>query len=428
MAVEADFIRRKGAGELLGEVLEIEQIDRLGATGGIAAVLALLELSAALIVLTYGPAALAQIAVLIAWMAIAVVLLAYNTRERAAWTASRFEITHRLVENMSAHRTRAVQEKEADRHRQEDRDHERYAELSDRLDRSTARINAALAGGYVITALIALAPSLFDASATIAQRAIALGGVLFAAAALKKFGLGFANAAAAWIAWRRMKQLFEASRPAAQSSVTEVPRTANRVLMAKDVAFTHEGRVEPALRGCSLSVQRGDFVLLQGASGSGKSTLAALLAGLRSPRGGVILAGGLDQQTLGDVWHRYVALAPQYHENHILSASLAFNLLLSRPLPHSQQAREDARAVCEELGLGSLLERMPSGLDQMVGDTGWQLSQGERSRVFLARALLQDAEIVVLDESLAALDPENLNRCIECVMRRAKAALVIAHP
>jgi len=75
-----------------------------------------------------------------------------------------------------------------------------------------------------------------------------------------------------------------------------------------------------------------------------------------------------------------------------------------------------------------LLGRMPGGLDQIVGDTGWRLSHGERSRIFLARALLQDADVVLLDESLAALDPENLRQCLECVMRRARSLIVIAHP
>jgi ATP-binding cassette, subfamily B, bacterial len=120
--------------------------------------------------------------------------------------------------------------------------------------------------------------------------------------------------------------------------------------------------------------------------------------------------------------------APQYHENHILSASLAFNLLMGRPYPHSSEDLQDARELCVELGLGSLLGRMPSGLDHIVGETGWQLSQGERSRVFLARALLQDADLVVLDECLAALDPYNLRQCLECVRRRAKTLMVIAHP
>jgi ATP-binding cassette, subfamily B, bacterial len=78
--------------------------------------------------------------------------------------------------------------------------------------------------------------------------------------------------------------------------------------------------------------------------------------------------------------------------------------------------------------LGELLERMPGGLFQMVGETGWQLSQGERSRVFLARALLQQSEMVILDESFAALDPENLRQAMECTLRRARTLMVVAHP
>jgi ATP-binding cassette subfamily B protein len=71
---------------------------------------------------------------------------------------------------------------------------------------------------------------------------------------------------------------------------------------------------------------------------------------------------------------------------------------------------------------------MPSGLLQMVGEGGWQLSHGERSRVFIARALLQNADLIILDESFAALDPENLQVALECTLRRAKTLMVIAHP
>jgi ABC-type transport system involved in cytochrome bd biosynthesis fused ATPase/permease subunit len=71
---------------------------------------------------------------------------------------------------------------------------------------------------------------------------------------------------------------------------------------------------------------------------------------------------------------------------------------------------------------------MPAGLDQIVGETGWQLSQGERGRVFLARALLQKADIALLDESLGALDPQNLSQCLSCVIRRTKTLIVVAHP
>ena len=71
---------------------------------------------------------------------------------------------------------------------------------------------------------------------------------------------------------------------------------------------------------------------------------------------------------------------------------------------------------------------MPGGLLQLVGETGWQLSHGERSRLYLARALLQNADVVVLDESFAELDAPTLHRCLECATKRTPSLIVIAHP
>ena len=71
---------------------------------------------------------------------------------------------------------------------------------------------------------------------------------------------------------------------------------------------------------------------------------------------------------------------------------------------------------------------MPAGMQQMVGEAGWMLSHGERSRLFIARALLQDPDLVILDESFAALDPENLTQALASVLRRARTVMVIAHP
>ncbi len=119
---------------------------------------------------------------------------------------------------------------------------------------------------------------------------------------------------------------------------------------------------------------------------------------------------------------RRLAAAPQFHENHVLAETFAFNLFLGRPTVLGPADFEEAQAICDELGLGPVLERMPAGMLQMVGETGWQLSHGERSRLYIARALLQNAELVILDESFAALDPENLKRAVECVVKRAPVA------
>ncbi|MGH9803172.1 MAG: ATP-binding cassette domain-containing protein, partial [Blastocatellia bacterium] len=99
-----------------------------------------------------------------------------------------------------------------------------------------------------------------------------------------------------------------------------------------------------------------------------------------------------------------------------------------RTWPARDKDYEEAEALCRQLGLGELLDRMPGGLMQMVGETGWQLSHGERSRMFLARALLQTSELVILDESFAALDPETLSQCLNTAIARSKTLMVIAHP
>jgi ATP-binding cassette subfamily B protein len=101
---------------------------------------------------------------------------------------------------------------------------------------------------------------------------------------------------------------------------------------------------------------------------------------------------------------------------------------MGRRWPPTDADIEEAYALCSELGLSELLAKMPSGMSQMIGDNGWQLSHGERSRIFIARALLQKADFMILDESFGALDPENLRLALQATLRHAPTLMVIAHP
>ncbi len=430
MTMDADLMRRKGAGELLSEVLESEAIEQLGASGGLQIVLAALELLLAPFVIAFGAAAGAEITLLILWIGLCALLISQNLRRRFSWTRKRLGLTHHLVEKMSAHRTRLAQQAPSEWHHEEDLETEQYAGMSENLDQSSAWIETALPRSYVIAAFAVLAPSFLSGKASLAQLAISFGAILFTSAAIERLTAWLSPGTAAWIAWQKVKVMFDAASGADRADLPpKSSSVSDTILQAQNVMFTHQGRYEPILKGCSLAIERGDFVLLQGDSGSGKSTLVSLLGGLRRPSGGLLLAGGLDRHTLGEAtWRHRIAVAPQYHENHVFTAPLSFNLLLGRPYPHSAQDLEEAKELCHELGLGPLLERMPAGLDQIVGETGWQLSQGERGRVFLARTLLQNAEVVMLDESLGALDPQNLRQCLDCVTRRATTLLVVAHP
>ncbi len=426
LSTDPDVIRAKGAGELLSEVTETVALDDLASNGGVAALLAIIELVVAPLLLFLSVNSRLELGILLGWEILTAASIGRNLRLRLAWTRQRLALTNQMVENMVAQRTRVVQQSAAEWHTEEDVCIDRYLGISRLLDDSTAMIETALPRSYIVISFVALAPSFLSGATTLDQLAITVGIILYAKQAFEKLCFGFSRPATALVAWLTAKPMSVATKSDASSLQMDLQSAT--VLQARDIAFTYPGHGHPVLTKCSISMQRGDHVLLEGASGSGKSTLAAILAGDLSPSGGFVLAAGLDLHTLGDTaWRRHIALAPQYHENYLFTAPLIYNLLLSSLAPNERDIAE-AEELCRELGLGAVLDRMPDGIHQVVGDMGWRLSQGERSRIFLARALLQRADLLILDESFAALDPYNVRQCLECVRRRAPNLIVTAQP
>jgi len=342
-------------------------------------------------------------------------------------------MTNELVERVAGHRTRTAQEHPDRWHDDEDRSLEDYIARSSAVDRRTPSLLVAIPRGWLALGVAVLAPS-FEVGSSPALLAISLGGVLLASLALRRFADGLSQLSGAAIAWRQAAPLFHAAAarppaPAVSDDGRSRLESSTAVLELRDVSFQYRNRTAPVLAGCSLRARPGDRLLLQGRSGGGKSTLASIIAGLRPPSAGLVLIDGLDQRTLGlHAWRRRVVAAPQFNENHVFCETFAFNLLMGSRWPPTDADLEEAEAIARELGLGDLLERMPAGLMQLVGEGGWQLSHGERGRLFMARALLQGGDVMILDESFAALDPETLQQTLECVLRRAPTLMVIAHP
>jgi ATP-binding cassette subfamily B protein len=304
------------------------------------------------------------------------------------------------------------------------------------MDRLAASLLAVPPRAWLLVSLVILAPAWIAGSSPVSL-AISLGGVLLAAGSLANLVAGIPSLSGALIAWRRVAPVFHADWPISPgSSGRSAPGMQNSVrpaalpvLLARDLTYRYPMRQRPALRDANLEIRRGDRLLIEGPSGGGKSTLVALLAGLRAPENGILRLYGLDRGTLGtETWRRSVALAPQFHENHLFSESLAFNLLMGRGWPPRPADLELALQVCIALGLEDLIARMPAGLFQQVGECGWQLSHGERSRVFLARALLQGAEVIIMDESFGALDPVTMQRSVQATLQWSPALVVVAHP
>jgi len=426
LRLASDEMRRGGIGSFLGQALEAESIETLSVSGGIAGLLAVIELAMAAFLL--GRFAL----VLVAWSAVAVFLGWRFMRHFADWTAKRMDMTQDLVESMVGYRTRLAQQRREDWHKDEDLALERYQEVSHRLDGTGSWLMAAIPRGWVLAGVACIAPSIIAGNSVSTQTAILLGGILLAYGAFRKLAGSFADVAAAWVAWKRIRPLLGAashSEVVGEAASVGPVRAGQKVVEAEHLTFRYRSSGTAALRGCSMAIRSGERILLEGPSGGGKTTFAALLSGLREPESGLLLVNGLDLHILGkQKWRQMVAAAPQFHENYILTETLAFNLLMGRNWPPTAADMSEANTLCHELGLGALLGRMPSGLLQMVGEGGWQLSHGEKSRVYIARALLQNAALVILDESFAALDPENLKMALECTLKRAKTLMVIAHP
>lgn len=433
---DVDAMRRSGAGHLLGRVLESQAFESLALNSGVGSAVAVLQLLFASWVLAQGAAPALHLTLLAVWLAASTATGTVYYRRLASWTEDRLTLTHALIERMVGHQTTIAQESPERRDAEQDAAVSRYLQTSQRLDAAAVPLLLGVPSGWMIVGLVGLAPVFVSGRADAAALGISLGGVLMAGRAFLAFAGGLSGAAGAAVAWSQIGPLFAAAGAAKDSTpfvhARDIRAAAkHRSVPLVDVAgvsFRYGGRDQSVLRGTSLVINHGDRLLLQGPSGGGKSTLASLLVGLRQPEAGSLTLNGLDRQTLGDTWHRIVTSAPQFHENHLLSGSLAFNLLMGRRWPATEEDLADATALCEELGLGNLLARMPAHLAQQVGETGWQLSHGERSRVFLARALLQNAELTVLDESLAALDPESLETCLATILQRSSTLAVVAHP
>lgn len=428
MKLFPEEIRGDGIGSFLGQALEAEAVESLALSGGIAGVLATIEIAVAACVL-------GRYSLLLGLWCVATVLLTRSFLKRyQSWTGTRLQMTNDLVECMVGHRTRLAQQKREDWHVEEDQAHERYIGQSRRLDRIGALLVGAVPRGWLLVGLASLAPAVVSGKTPSTDLAVTLGGILLAYTAFKRMSASYLNIALAWVAWKRIWPLFTAAGRRECLGDSAVTRGADCsqsevVLEAERLTFRHRREGNPTLKECSLTIKRGDRILLEGPSGGGKTTFASVLCGMRRPESGLLLAGGLDMPTLGwEGWREHVAAAPQFHENHIFTGTLAFNLLMGTRWPPRAVDMQDAEKICSDLGLGDLLQRMPSGLLQMVGEGGWQLSHGERSRIFVARALLGKAQVVILDESFAALDPENLRTALECTLERAETVLVIAHP
>ena len=190
----------------------------------------------------------------------------------------------------------------------------------------------------------------------------------------------------------------------------------------ENVHFGYKDR--EVLHGISVTLKEGSLTALVGESGSGKSTMAKLLVHYYDLTGGYITLGGQDISDMSiEALNDQISYVSQ--EQFLFNTTLYDNIRIGNP----SATREQVLAAAEKAQCADFLARLPSGIDTMAGDGGKQLSGGERQRISLARAILKNAPVIVLDEATAFIDPENeekMNIAISEIMK-GKTVLVIAH-
>ncbi len=210
-----------------------------------------------------------------------------------------------------------------------------------------------------------------------------------------------------------------------QDPGTYAPSRVEGNIRFEDVSFRYRDQLDNVLEGITLDIPAGQSVALVGRSGSGKSTLASLLPRFYEYTGGDIL---IDDHSLRDyslkALRSQIALVTQNVVlfNDTIAANIAYGAL-------RDCSREEIREAAAKAHALEFIDRMPEGLDTMIGDNGVMLSGGQRQRLAIARALLKNAPVLILDEATSALDTESerhIQEALETVMK-GRTTLVIAH-
>ncbi|MDI9470211.1 MAG: ABC transporter ATP-binding protein [Bacillota bacterium] len=212
---------------------------------------------------------------------------------------------------------------------------------------------------------------------------------------------------------------------APQLTVTKAPRLPrDNSVEFRNVSFHYEGSELPALDRLSFLVEAGQTVALVGPSGGGKTTAASLIPRFWDVTAGTLAVGGVDVKEIDpDVLMDQVAFV--FQNSRLFKASVLENVRAARP----GATRAEVQAALDAARCADILEKLPQGMDSLLGSEGTWLSGGERQRIALARAILKDAPIVVLDEATAFADPENevLIQKAFAALARGRTVIMIAH-
>lgn len=207
------------------------------------------------------------------------------------------------------------------------------------------------------------------------------------------------------------------------SETTKPKKTKDYSVTLEDVCFRYDEEKE-ALRHISLSIPAGQTVALVGPSGGGKTTLASLVSRFFDPQDGKIRIGGVD---IRDIPKKELmnTVSFVFQDSRLIKASVLENVRMSRP----EASRSEVLDALQAAQCMDIIEKLPNGVDTVIGTKGVYLSGGEQQRIAIARVMLKNAPIVILDEATAFADPDNESRVQAAFteLSKEKTVIMIAH-
>ena len=191
----------------------------------------------------------------------------------------------------------------------------------------------------------------------------------------------------------------------------------------ENISFSYDGKND-VLKNISISIPSGSTVALVGPSGGGKTTLANIISRFFDPQKGCVKIGGVDVRNIRKE-DLMSTVSFVFQNSHLLKASILDNVRMGKPTA----TREEVLSALEKAQCSDIIEKLPNGIDTVIGSRGVYLSGGEMQRLAIARTILKNAPIIILDEATAFADPDNENRVQQAFsnLSKGKTVIMIAH-